>query len=63
MIFLFLLIIFDIIMVFVLFRLKRYEKDILSIELLPNVSLGTFVVIPLIFSVLFFIVKVAKGGD
>lgn len=36
--------------------------DILSIELLPNVSLGTFVVIPLIFSVLFFIVKVAKGG-
>ena len=37
--------------------------DILSIEILPNVSLGTFVVIPLIFSVLFFIVKVAKGGD
>lgn len=37
--------------------------DILSIELLPNVSLGTFVVIPLIFSVLFFIVKVAKGGN
>ena len=37
--------------------------DILSIELLPNVSLGTFVVIPLVFSVLFFIVKVAKGGD
>lgn len=37
--------------------------DILSIELLPNVSLGTFVVIPLIFSVLFFIVKVAKGGE
>ncbi len=36
--------------------------DILSIELLPNISLGTFVVIPLIFSVLFFIVKVAKGG-
>lgn len=36
--------------------------DILSIEFLPNVSLGTFVVIPLIFSVLFFIVKVSKGG-
>lgn len=36
--------------------------DILSIEFLPNVTLGTFVLIPLIFSVLFFIVKVSKGG-
>lgn len=36
--------------------------DIFSIEILPNVSLGTFIIIPLIFAILFFIVKIAKGG-
>lgn len=35
--------------------------DIFSIEILPNVSIGTFIVIPLIFGVLFFIVKITKG--
>lgn len=35
--------------------------DILSIEILPNISIGTFIIIPLIFSVLFFVVKIAKG--
>lgn len=35
--------------------------DIFSIEILPNISIGTFIVIPLIFGVLFFIVKITKG--
>ncbi len=35
--------------------------EIFSIEILPNVSIGTFIIIPLIFGVLFFIVKITKG--
>jgi len=37
--------------------------DILSIELLPNIPLGTFVLFPLLIGLIFFIVKLTKGGS
>lgn len=36
--------------------------DILTIQVFPNVPLGTFFLLPLMASLIFFIVKVSKGG-
>lgn len=36
--------------------------DILAIQVFPNVPLGTFFLLPLMASLIFFIVKVSKGG-
>ena len=37
--------------------------EILSVEIFPNVPLGTFVAFPLLLSLIFFIVKLTKGGS
>lgn len=38
-------------------------SDILALELLPNIPIGTFVLFPLLIGLIFFIVKLTKGGE
>ena len=37
--------------------------DMLSVELIPNVPIGVFVALPLLLGLIFFIVKLTKGGS
>ena len=37
--------------------------SLLAVELIPNVPIGLFVALPLLLGLIFFIVKVTKGGD